>query len=201
MVALILASLLGPQERHEETLSMFEGGVGTQRGLHLAHFHAAVLENETSALANASVGVCGSDCARRETASVVANASALGYDGALDSACPAMTAALGSRTTLRLGHGAGHAEQLVDDVLGRRRRERKRAAPKPAATASAARGCRRLHEDRSVCACTCTTRWTARTASCCSRRRPPRTSSTRGTRTTSSSPNSPSTARCSPRRL
>ena len=100
--ALILASLLGPQERHEETLSMFEGGVGTQRGLHLAHFHAAVLENETSALANASVGVCGSDCARRETASVVANASALGYDGALDSACPAMTAALGSRTTLRL---------------------------------------------------------------------------------------------------
>ena len=91
--ALILASLLGPQERHEETLSMFEGGVGTQRGLHLAHFHAAVLENETSALANASVGVCGSDCARRETASVVANASALGYDGALDSACPAMTAA------------------------------------------------------------------------------------------------------------
>ena len=23
---------------------MFEGGVGTQRGLHLAHFHAAVLE-------------------------------------------------------------------------------------------------------------------------------------------------------------
>ena len=43
--ALILASLLGPQERHEETLSMFEGGVGTQRGLHLAHFHAAALEN------------------------------------------------------------------------------------------------------------------------------------------------------------